>query len=116
MASEIIVSEIIVIVLLGVAGFLFLIAICGMFLARRSIDRLHFLAVISSAVVPLVAIAAAVREGFTLGAATALATGLIVAVSSPALSMAVGRAVEQERHADTTGVGTARPQAGRSPE
>jgi len=91
-------GEVVIAVLLSLAGLLFVIAIGGMLVARRPIDRLHFLAVISSAVVPLVTIAAAVDEGFTLGAALVLATGLVVAVSSPALSMAVGRAIEQERH------------------
>jgi len=95
------VPDTIVLVLLCLAAVVFTIAIGGMLVARTVLDRLHFMAAITSAVAPLVAIAAAVHEGVTLSAAMVLATGLIVALSGPVLAMAVARVIEQEHNADT---------------
>lgn len=94
------VPDLVVLVLLCVAGAVFAIAIAGMLLARSTLDKLHFMAALTSVVTPLVAIAAAVQGGVSLSSATTLLIGAMVAVSGPVLTMAVGRVIEQERSAD----------------
>ncbi|MCQ9165756.1 MULTISPECIES: monovalent cation/H(+) antiporter subunit G [unclassified Arthrobacter] len=94
-------ADVVIVVLLGIAGVLFCIAITAMAVARSPLDRLHFLSLITTGVVPAAVVAAAVQEGPSLGAAMVLAIGLVVVLSGPVLSMAVGRVIEEELHADT---------------
>lgn len=75
-------------------------AACGALLARSPLARLHFLAPVTTLAVPLLCLAAVVSLGVSLGSATIGAIAAVVAVSSPALTAAVGRALASEEGTD----------------
>ena len=72
----------------------------GAFLARTPLAGLHFLAPVTTLAVPLIAVAAVLSLGLSLGSASVAVTAAAVAVSGPALTAAVGRALAAEEGAD----------------
>lgn len=84
-----IVSAVLVVIALVVVAF----CAVGVVVARRPLTRLHFLAPVTTIAAPLFCIAAAIETGFTLGSATIVAIGLVLAFGSPVLTAAVGRAL-----------------------
>lgn len=78
----------------------------GAVLAREPLARLHFLAPVTTLAVPLFAVAAVIYFGFSLGSAAVVLIALVVAFSGPAVTVAVGRKLAEERGLDV----------GRSPE
>lgn len=78
----------------------------GAALAREPLARLHFLAPVTTLGVPFFSIAAVIYFGFSLGSATIILIALVVALGSPAVTIAVGRTLADERGLDV----------GRSPE
>ncbi|WP_035741930.1 monovalent cation/H(+) antiporter subunit G [Arthrobacter sp. MA-N2] len=78
----------------------------GAAMAREPLARLHFLAPVTTLAVPLFSIAAVGYFGFSLGSATIILIALVVAFSGPAVTIAVGRTLADERGLDV----------GRSPE
>ncbi|BCT74903.1 hypothetical protein SCMU_07450 [Sinomonas cyclohexanicum] len=90
----------------GLALLVVAYASCGALLARTALDRLHFLAPVTTLAVPLFSLAAVIAFGVSLGSATVLAVALVAAGSGPAVTAAVGRAVAAEAGHDV----------GRSPE
>lgn len=91
-----------------VAAALAVVLFCsvGAVVAQHPLTRLHFLAPVTTIAVPLFCIAAALATGPTLGTATIVLIGLVLAIGSPVLSSAVARAL-----ADDAGIAV-----GRSPE
>ena len=90
----------------GLAVLLVVYASCGALFARTALARLHFLAPVTSLALPLVALAAIIAFGVSLGSATVLAIALVGSLSGPAVTAAVGRAIAAEAGHDV----------GRSPE
>ncbi|MDP9882668.1 uncharacterized membrane protein YoaK (UPF0700 family) [Sinomonas atrocyanea] len=72
----------------------------GALLARTPLGRLHFLAPVTTLAVPLLAVAAVLALGVSLGSASVLVTAAAIALSGPALTAAVGRALAAEAGAD----------------
>jgi multisubunit Na+/H+ antiporter MnhG subunit len=78
----------------------------GAVLAREPLARLHFLAPVTTLGVPLFSVAAVIYFGFSLGSATIILIALVAAFGGPAVTIAVGRSLADERGLDV----------GRSPE
>ncbi|MDQ0028426.1 monovalent cation/H(+) antiporter subunit G [Arthrobacter bambusae] len=78
----------------------------GAVLAREPLAKLHFLAPVTTLGVPLFSIAAVIYFGISLGSATIILIALVVAFGGPAVTIAVGRSLADERGLDV----------GRSPE
>lgn len=78
----------------------------GAVLAREPLAKLHFLAPVTTLGVPLFSIAAVIYFGFSLGSATIILIALVAAFGGPAVTIAVGRSLADERGLDV----------GRSPE
>ena len=84
-----VVSGVLVVAALAVVLF----CAIGAVVARHPLARLHFLAPVTTIAVPLFCIAAAVTTGFTLGTATIVLIGVVLAVGSPVLTSAVARSI-----------------------
>ncbi|WP_214427632.1 monovalent cation/H(+) antiporter subunit G [Paenarthrobacter sp. DKR-5] len=78
----------------------------GAAFARDPLARLHFVAPVTTLAVPLMAVAGVIYFGISLASATIVLTTLVVVFSSPAVTVAVGRKLAEERGLDV----------GRSPE
>lgn len=79
-----------------------IVASVGALLAREPLDRLHFVTPVTSLATPIVALGLALREGVTLAAALIGVTALVVALTGPVLSAAVGRVLARDDQLVTT--------------
>lgn len=69
----------------------------GLLVVRPVLAALHLVSAVTSVGVPLLALALALEQGFTLGAAAILLTAAVVAFSAPALGAETARlAAERE--------------------
>jgi multisubunit Na+/H+ antiporter MnhG subunit len=93
------VREVVVAVLLVAGVALQAIACAGLVVMRSAYDRLHFAAPASFGVA-LIGIAVAVQESFSLIGNKALATGLVVLVSSPVLAHVTARCLRIRAQGD----------------
>ncbi|NUP74891.1 MAG: hypothetical protein HOQ07_09645 [Sinomonas sp.] len=87
----------------SLAGFAVLIvayAGFGALLARTPLDKLHFLAPVTTLAVPLFSVAAIIAFGVSLGSATMAVIALGVALSGPAVTTAIGRTLADEQGVD----------------
>lgn len=84
--------EIAVWVLLGIAAVVVVISGVGLVAARDSIPRLHFVTPVTSIAAPLTGVAYAVDQGWGIAAGLVLLIVGLVAVTSPPLAAAIGRA------------------------
>lgn len=83
---------------LAVAGVgVCVVAAAGALVPRNVLDRLHFLAPVTSVGVPLVGAGVAVDTGWHLTTLLVVVTVLVVAVTGPALASATGRAEAEQR-------------------
>ncbi len=73
------------------------VASAGAMVPRDLLDRLHFLAPVTSAGVPLIGAGVAVDTGWHVTSLLVIATVLVVAVTGPALASATGRAAAEQR-------------------
>jgi multisubunit Na+/H+ antiporter MnhG subunit len=78
------------------------VAVCvasaaGAVVPRDVLDRLHFLAPVTSVGVPLIGAGVAVDTGWHLTTLLVVATVLVVALTGPALAAATGRAGAEQR-------------------
>lgn len=72
----------------------------GALLARKPLATLHFLAPLTTLAVPLFAVAVMLNLGLSLGSATVAAIAVVVAVSGPAVTVAIGRTLAEEQGID----------------
>lgn len=84
--------EIAVWVLLGVAALVVVLSGVGLVVARDTVPRLHFVTPVTSIAAPLTGVAYAVDQGWGIAAGLVLLIVGLVAVSSPPLAAAIGRA------------------------
>lgn len=78
------------------AGTLACVLAClGALATRRLIDRVHFLAPITSLGAPLIAAGCVVRDGLSLASGEIILIASVLALSGAALSAATGRLVAQ---------------------
>jgi len=77
--------------LLGLA----IVTLCPLLALRlhRPLDRLHLLAPVTTLGAPLVTLGLALRDGWSLPSAQILLTGLLVALTGPAMTSASGRVI-----------------------
>ncbi|MFC4242931.1 monovalent cation/H(+) antiporter subunit G [Gryllotalpicola reticulitermitis] len=92
--------------LLAAALAVVVFSAAGAVAARDPIARLHFLAPVTTLAVPLFCASAALTLGLTLGTATIVLTGVVLAFGGPVLTAAVARSLAAE----------ASLRVGRSPE
>lgn len=81
--------------LTGAGTVVVVAASLGALLARDVRDRLHFLSPVTSLGGPLIGLGVALHTGWHLATAEVLATVVLLAVSGPALTAAVGRVSTQ---------------------
>jgi multisubunit Na+/H+ antiporter MnhG subunit len=84
-------------VLAGAGVLVCVAASIGAVVPRDVLDRLHFLAPVTSVGVPLVGLGVAVDTGWHLSTAEILVIVAVVAVTGPVLASATGRAAAEER-------------------
>jgi multisubunit Na+/H+ antiporter MnhG subunit len=83
---------------LAVAGVaVCVVATAGALVPRDLLDRLHFLAPVTSVGVPLIGAGVAVGTGWHLTTLLVVVTVLVVAVAGPGLASATGRAEAEQR-------------------
>jgi multisubunit Na+/H+ antiporter MnhG subunit len=73
------------------------VASAGALVPRDLLDRLHFLAPVTSFGIPLIGAGVAVDTGWHLTTLLVVATVLVVWVTGPALAAATGRAEAEQR-------------------
>jgi Na+/H+ antiporter subunit. len=98
--------DIAILVLVGAACAILAFCAVTALVVREPLQRLHLLAPVTTLAVPLYGLAVILRMGMSLSSATVVVIVLLVAVSGPVLSTAIGRAIAQESGMDV----------GRSPE
>jgi len=81
----------------GVGVLVCVVASIGALVARDLLDRLHFLAPVTSLCVPLIGLGLAVDTGWHLTTMEILLTVGVVAGTGPVLAAATGRAAAEQR-------------------
>jgi multisubunit Na+/H+ antiporter MnhG subunit len=84
-------------VVLGAGVLVAVASAIGAVVVRDVLDRLHFLSPVTSLAAPLVGIAMAVENGWSLTTAGILFTVFLLALSGPVLGSATGRLVAQRQ-------------------
>lgn len=92
-----IVGQVVAVVLLGAGVLVAVASAIGALVVRDVLDRLHFLSPVTSLAAPLVGIAMAVENGWSLATAGILFTVFLLALSGPVLGSATGRLVAQRQ-------------------
>lgn len=90
-------AQLLVWVLLGLAVAVVLACSFRSLVAGDDFARLHLMAPVTSVAGPLVGLAIAVRNGFSLATATALLTVVLLALCGAAVQVAMGRLVAAHR-------------------